>query len=221
MKRFFTLLSFTLALVTISCSTYKSNDYERQVNKIRNIAIMPVNIVYTGRNPANMTSEQMKVQNEEEQIVFQKTIFEVSAKRQNMRNVLIQNPNETLSRLEKSNFNIYNTDGISPSELGKILGVDAVVLSSLTKRRYRGDDESMAIDLAQTILRETVNKPLPQINTRTNDIHLSIALVNAHDGNTIWTNNRRGQVNWDSSLDLIIENMARQIVKTMPRKKNN
>ncbi len=200
-----------------SCTTYKARDYEAQINRIKSIAILPVEIIHTGKKPDKISIDELQAQDNEERIAFQKSIFNAISVRQSQSNMRIQSPNETNARLEQAQLNIYEIEKYTVAELREALGVDAVVLTSLTKRRYRGDNESMAIDLAQTVLRETLNKSVPNISPRTNEIHLNVSLVNTHDSFTVWANSRRGEVNWNSPVDLIIENMSRGLVQSMPR----
>jgi hypothetical protein len=213
--------SMMLFLLSSCTTAYKSYNHKDQVERTQSVAILPFEIIHTGTLPKNMSCEEMKTQDDEERIAFQKTLYEWVGYRLRGRDVRMQNIQETLARLTENGIDVYNIEEYAPSDLSRILGVDAVVVPSATKRRYRSDNASFVMDLGQTVLAEVSKKPIPVVNSKTNDIQITVSLVESSTGDTIWRHGLWGSVNWAYPAHMLIDDLAQRLVRTMPRKKKN
>ncbi|RYY83960.1 MAG: hypothetical protein EOO15_20375, partial [Chitinophagaceae bacterium] len=140
MKRL--LLLATLAVAVASCSTnknvYKSADFSSQSAQHKKIAVLPIRVVQTGWVGKKETPESIRAANEAWSISFQETlhsyIVSQAGKRRKGPVVSFQGVPQTNALLKSAGLDIESAYNKSPDELARILGVDAVIMTTLNNK---------------------------------------------------------------------------------------
>ena len=218
----FSIHLITIALVVLvlsGCSrAYVSPQFSNQMARAQSVAILPFEVIYTGRPPTGRTMEQLAAIDKEERLAFQNGLYRWVGHRWSKKPVNIQSIAVTNAKLTQANIDIYNREKYNPQELAEILGVDAVFVASVIKHRYRSDDASMAIDIGSSILVETGVIPGRPISSKTNDIRLSVSLVSRQDGSSLWRHSREGVANWNYPPAQSIDRVSRRTIRKLPKK---
>jgi hypothetical protein len=208
-----------LIVLGSGCSrAYVSPQFSNQMSKAQTVAILPFEVIYTGRPPTGRTMEQLAAIDRDERLAFQNGLYRWVGHRWNRRPINIQSIAVTNAKLLQADIDIYNREKYNPQELADILGVDAVFVASVIKHRYRSDDASMAIDIGSSILVETGVLPGRPISSKTNDIRLSVSLVSRQDGSSLWRHSREGVANWNFPPAQSIDRVSRRTIRRLPKK---
>ena len=218
-----TFLAVTL-LVMASCAKnyYVNPMFEQKTSAHTVVAILPYKMINTGKQPRNMTEQDLQKLEEAESQAFQTSLYDqilksTRAGKKPFR-VEFQSVNITNSKLKEAGYSIRDTWDKDPTELAKLLGVDAVVKSSVQKNRYLSDLASFGIDLGTSVLEGLtgLGGVTPMNATKTNDVMLSCDLINALDGSTLYNLSRNISVDWSYSTKQVIEDVNRRISRTFP-----
>jgi hypothetical protein len=131
------LISLAVFITTVSFSQtklYVHPDADTYVANTKTIAILPlkVQVKLRPKQLKDFTSEQMTTMNKDEALDVQKGMYSwfLTRKKRGSLLVEIQNPARTNALLKKNGIDIYSYDEYLPSELGKILGVETVIMGS-------------------------------------------------------------------------------------------
>src|SRR6476469_6307258 len=151
MRRTFTLLTIGIFVLTTSCHRYyTSSSFEQKTAKHKTIAVLPPQIVMTGKKPRDLSEYDIAKIEETESKLFQRSLYNNILTRANTRkyvmDVSVQPYDNTIALLESNNVSIRDAWKKSDEELSKILGVDAIVRMSIQKERYMSDIASFGID---------------------------------------------------------------------------
>jgi hypothetical protein len=131
------LISLAVFITTVSFSQtklYVHPDADTYVANTKTIAILPlkVQVKLRPKQLKDFTSEQMTTMNKDEALDVQKGMYSwfLTRKKRGSLLVEIQNPARTNALLKKNGIDIYSYDEYLPSELGKILGVETVIMGA-------------------------------------------------------------------------------------------
>src|SRR5690349_21257231 len=156
MKKFIPTVGFAVIICfAISCSHkyYKASNFEEKTADHKRAAILPAEIILTGKQPKNLDPEQIAAIEEQESISFQQALYNSILRHANSNRyettVNFQDVNETIQLLKENNIDIRQSWKMSDKELTKLLGVDAVVKMRVTKQRYLSDEASYGIAVAK------------------------------------------------------------------------
>lgn len=223
MKRTSTLVSVFILLVCTSCHRYYTNSsFEQKSAKHKLIAVLPPQIVMTGQQPRNLTVDQIILLEEKESKLFQEALFNNILRRSSQGKygmlVSLQPTNNTIALLEKANISLRDSWTKDDKELATILGVDAIVRSTIQKDRYMSDLASMGISVGRSILDATLRSPVitPTTN-KTNDIMATCTIVS--NGETLWNDSYKRQSDWNSPANTVIENITDNFARHFPYRK--
>lgn len=219
-----------VALLTIiifinACATadFIANDFNTKTLNHKTVAVMPVEMVFLGRLPKNISEEQIKEIEETESKAFQRSLYN---------NLLKQSGSDkkdikiTFQTIEQTNDNL--TDGIidirkswnmAPEKLAKALGVDAVVKCKVEKTRYMSDLASYGVDLGVAILDgvlETAGSSIPYGVSKTNDINAECSLFNGVDGALLYKDVYKRSTDYNIPANEMIEHLTKKFSKTFP-----
>jgi len=223
MRRTFTLLTIGIFVLTTSCHRYyTSSSFEQKTAKHKTIAVLPPQIVMTGKKPRDLSEYDIAKIEETESKLFQRSLYNNILTRANTRkyvmDVSVQPYDNTIALLESNNVSIRDAWKKSDEELSKILGVDAIVRMSIQKERYMSDLASFGIDMGARVLNAVIpSGPFIPSISKTNDIIASCALVS--NGETLWNDNYKRAADWNSPANSIIENITDKFAKHFPYKK--
>ncbi len=219
MKKQFVFLAL-LFLAATSCNRfYKAPDFEKATKNHKLIAVLPYEIVITGRLPKDLTEENRKKIEEAESVAFQKSlahmIHTVGGRGKRELTVTVQPPERTAKILEENGIGIRESWNEDPQKMAALLGVDAVIQCKAIKQRYLSDLESIGVQVGTTILQALSGFPLFS-PSRTNDVEAYANIINATDGKTLFTGRDEISVDWSRPANEAIETINRRICRRFP-----
>ncbi len=226
MKKIVPFLFVAIILVSVSCSRkyYTSSFFEQQTAGHRIIAVLPSEIVLTGKQPEQLTPEQIAQIEEEESKAFQLALYSNILQHANSRkyymSVGVQDVHKTMSVLEENGISLRESWKLDDKKLASLLGVDAVVRMQIRKKRYMSDYASYGVTIAKDVISQTPlgNKlPIPRSLGKTEDIYAYCSVVS--NSVTLWNNNYKAAADWDNPSTVIIENITDNFGRYFPYKK--
>lgn len=227
MKKNLLVLSFGLAfIIIISCNrhAYTAANFEEKTEEHKLVAILPAEMIITGKFPKNISEEQIAKTEEDESISFQYSLYNSILRHANtnkyITTVNFQDINETQKLLEEKSVTVRDSWKMSEKELATLLGVDAVIKMRIRKQRFMSDEASYGVTVAKQIVFNTKigsKVPVPYVPAKTNDIYASCNLVS--DGMTLWNDNYKSASDYNSPANIIIENITDNFGENFPYKK--
>ncbi|MGI4821009.1 MAG: hypothetical protein ACRYFV_07330 [Janthinobacterium lividum] len=142
-----------LTLLCSSCgpSIYLAQDFRSYAPKHKTVAILPASVAIALRpNQArNTSSEQMRSMQQQSALDFQSRIYAWLLRRQQQHGYTVdfQDVSLTNSILRKANLTDEDMRTQSPQELAKMLGVDAVLSTSVSTSKPMSDGAAVAVGL--------------------------------------------------------------------------
>jgi len=213
-------------IVSASCShKYYTNSYfEQQTANHRVIAVLPSEIVFTGKQPKELTTEQIAKMEEEESKAFQMSLYGSIMRYANTNKtymwVGLQDVTKTISTLEENKITIRDSWKMDDKKLATMLGVDAVVRMQITQKRYMSDYASMGVSIGRDVISHTPlggRLPIPSSLGKTEDIYAYCSVVS--NSVTLWNNSYKGAADWDNPSNVIIENITGNFGRNFPYKR--
>lgn len=216
-----------------SCARYYiAKDFEDKTKNHKTIAVLPVEMVFTGKLPKNITQEKIDSIENEESEIFMNVLYDQLLKstkngKKEFRVDVLSNA-QVLAILKENNVSIRDSWSKKPSDLAKTLGVDAVVQSKITKKRYLSNLASYGIDVgtqvAQEVLGGVLGIPvpgdaLPYGAKKTHDVHVSCSLIDSNEGSALYSRSLYRQADWQVSLNQLITFMDFKCAKKFPYRK--
>jgi hypothetical protein len=100
-------------------------------------------------------------------------------------------------------------------ELARILGVDAIIKTSITQNRVLSDEAAFGVDVIGGVIRSTgANLPLPTGAARTSDIFVSCALIKR--GYAVWSTRFNNSTDWNYPVEVAMQDVTRGIARRFP-----
>lgn len=226
MKKTIPFLLLTAIFFSVSCSRkhYTSSFFDQQTAGHKVIAVLPSEIVLTGKKPEQLTEEQIAKIEEEESRAFQLSLYSNILQYANSRkyymSVGVQDVNKTMASLEENHISLRDSWKMDDKKLAQLLGVDAIVRMQVRKKRYMSDYASYGVTIARDVIRQTPlgNKlPIPRSLGKTEDIYAYCSVVS--NSVTLWNNNYKAAADWDNPSNVIIENITDNFGRYFPYKK--
>lgn len=211
MKRIILLL-LAVGVVFQSCKRtfkYESSSFDERTRDHRIIAVLPVEMVFTGKQPKNLTADQIKKIEEAESKSFQESLYSKILSK-NLR-VEVQSVNKTNSLLASNGIDIRKSWSMTAEELARILKVDAVVKAKVEKERYMSDLASAGIQLAESII-----GIIPGVRSNTNLVKGSCEVLDADDDASLWRIAADADADWSRPANEVIEALNRKFARNFP-----
>ncbi len=227
MKKHLLLKSFIASciLFLFSCSNkyYTANNFSEKTEDHKVVAILPAEIIFSGKQPKNSSPEAIAKAEERESIDFQYALMNSILRHANTKKyvttVNFQDANTTLKKLEQNNITVRDSWSKDDDELAKLLGVDAVIRMNIRKQRYMSDEASYGVDVAKQIVYKTgigSKVPVPGSVGKTYDIYASCNLLS--DNQTLWNDNYKRSTDYDTQPNVIIEWITDSFGENFPYK---
>ena len=210
MKRIILLL-LAVGVVFQSCKRtfkYESSSFDERTRDHRIIAVLPVEMVFTGKQPKNLTAEQIKKIEEAESKSFQESLYSKILSK-NLR-VEVQSVNKTNSLLASNGIDVRKSWSMTAEELARILKVDAVVKAKVEKERYMSDLASAGIQLAESII-----GIIPGVRSNTNLVKGSCEVLDTNDS-SLWRIAADADADWSRPANEVIEALNRKFARNFP-----
>jgi hypothetical protein len=225
MKKIIPVLLVMAVTVSVSCSRkyYASSFFDQQTAGHKLIAVLPSEIVLTGKKPEQLTEEQMARIEEEESRAFQLALYSNILQHANSHKyymfVGVQDVTKTMAALEENHISLRDSWKMDDKKLAEMLGVDAIVRMQIRKKRYMSDYASYGVTVARDVIRQTpLSKlPIPGSLGKTEDIYAYCSVVS--NSVTLWNNNYKAAADWNNPSNEIIENITDNFGRYFPYKK--
>lgn len=224
MKKGFLL--FVLTSVLLSCKNYYVHqDFEIKTETHKTIAILPFDVVTTGKKPNNLSENQLQSLIDAERVAFQISLYNQILTSTNGGKkpitISVQNFDITNDLILKSGMTLEQASKENPTKMADLLGVDAVQKTRVQKTRYLSDLASFGIELGQEILDNipglgTVTDNIPGNINRTNDIDVSSSIISRTDQTTLYTYAIKQEIDYTTTSTEMVEFINRRIAKTFP-----
>jgi hypothetical protein len=218
-------LILVFLFLIVSCTPYyiAANFNSRTAHHTK-VAVLPFEILFIGRMPADLTEEDILEIEEAEAIVFQVSFYnEILRSTKNGRKPIgvdLQHYDETLDLLNKNNIGIRQSWRTNPKDLAAILGVDAVVKASIEKTRFMSDLASFGIEHGIRFFNDLTDYrlwPLALfVNTTSKKVKSSYYLLDKEDATAIWSIAYDIDADWRSPTDEIINHIIRRSARKFP-----
>ncbi len=186
-------LYFIGVFTLLGCSTSKKySTFEKEKSNIEKIAVLPFEIIFTGKIPKAVDEQMLKEIELEESITFQNSFSKILFLQNEENNFSIQPAQKTLDILNSKNIEVKESWKIHPQQLAKILGVDAVVKSRIKRKIEIPSKNAQRRNTVIQILNISgifsgVPAPLPQTqNSNFQNIKVDYVLVESREGDVIW-----------------------------------
>ena len=224
-KHLLSYLTIFLAFIVFSCSNryYKASNFEEKTETHKVVAILPAEVVLTGKMAKNTTPEAIARSEERESIDFQYALMNSILRHANsgkyITTVNFQDINATTKILEKNNISVRESWNKDDNELAKILGVDAVIRMNIRKQRYMSDEASYGVDVAKQVIYKTgigSKVPVPNSVGKTYDIYATCNLLS--DNQTLWNNNYKRSTDYDVQPNVVVEWITNWFGENFPYK---
>lgn len=188
------------------------------------VAILPVEVIFTGKVPENIAEEDILAIEEAEARAFQISFYNeiLRSTRSGRKPIYIdlQHYRQTQELLAAQCADFADVWAKPPAELADILGVDAVVSARIEKMRYMSDLESYGIDLgirlAQLFSGAGLWSWLPPGMTRAKTIRADYALLDGAEGKTLWSVAFDIDADWRRPSNEIIDDISRRAARKFP-----
>jgi hypothetical protein len=219
-----TLLLSAFTLLLISCGTnravYQSPDISQKTARHKTVAILPVRMIQTGHVPKNVSEAEIKAANEKWGYVFQESlqtfVLKHTQKKDEAPMVSFQSTQKTNALLKEQNFAIEDLYNKQPEELAKLLGVDAVIMTTMNHNKNLSDGVAYGIAAAKTIVNAVSRTAVLTPGMNASDVSINCLLYDAADSKLLWKTYRDGGTDLPANVEGIIENYSNWIAKKLP-----
>lgn len=225
MKKALLFLSCT-SVIALSCSHkyYTSSYFDQQTANHRTVAVLPAEMIFTGKQPENLTTDDIAKIEDFESKNFQQALYNSILRYANSKKyftrVNLQDLVMTEKLLDEHHISARDAWKRDDKELASLLGVDAVVRMRIQKQRYMSDMASYGISAGRQIIYNTgigSKIPLPYVPNKTNDIYASCNVVS--NNQTVWNDSYKGASDWNTPSNEVIENITDNFGRHFPYKR--
>jgi hypothetical protein len=189
------------------------------------IAVLPFEMVLTGKAPVHLGPSDIERIEEAESLAFQASLYDQlldqsSVGRRRPILVRIQPIETTNGLLAERGLSIRQSWSASSQELAAVLGVDGVIRTRVEKTRYLSDLESWGTEVGLEIVAEATEREvawvIPPGLTRTHDVLADSALVSGEDGDVLWKVAVERAADWRRPANDVVVGITRKLSKKFP-----
>jgi len=214
---------FILFLFSCSNKYYTASNFEEKTENHKVVAILPAEVTFTGKQPKNLSPDDIAKAEERESIDFQYALMNSILNHANTKKYIttvnFQDVNTTLKILEKNSISVRDSWNKDDNELAKLLGVNSVIRMNIRKQRYMSDEASYGVGVAKQIVYKTgigSKVPVPSSVGKTYDIYASCNLLS--DNQTLWNDNYKRSTDYDTAPNVIVEWITNDFGENFPYK---
>jgi hypothetical protein len=220
-QKFAYLAAFVLlaAMMSTACNRFhKTSGFKEKTASHKTIAILPYQIMITGRLPKDMTPEVKDKIETAESVAFQRNLYAqihtVGTRRKPL-SVVVQPTERTNQILMENGISATASWDKDPQAMAAMLGVDAVVRGKAIKYRYLSDLESLGVEIGTSVLNSILGTA-GWIPSRTNDVEVTANIIAASTGENLFSGRDEVSVNWSRPANEAIEQINRRIARRFP-----
>jgi hypothetical protein len=201
---------FLLFLFSCSNKYYTASNFEEKTEDHKVVAILPAEVTFSGKQPKNLSPDDIAKAEERESIDFQYALMNSILNHANTKKYIttvnFQDINTTLKILEQNNISVRDSWKKGDAELAKLLGVNSVIRMSIRKQRYMSDEASYGVGVAKQVIYKIgvgSKVPVPSSVGKTYDIYATCNLLS--DNQTLWNDNYKRSTDYDTAPNVIVE----------------
>jgi hypothetical protein len=202
--------SFFFLLFSCSNKYYTAGNFSEKTEDHKVVAILPAEVSFTGKQPKNLSPEDISKAEETESINFQYALMNGILRHANTKKYIttvnFQDVNTTQKILDENNISVRDSWKKDDNEIAKLLGVDAVIRMNIRKQRYMSDEASYGVGVAKSVIYRTgigSKVPVPNSVGKTFDIYASCNLLS--DNQTLWNDNYKRSTDYETQPNVIVE----------------
>jgi hypothetical protein len=214
---------FILFLFSCSNKYYTASNFEEKTENHKVVAILPAEVTFSGKQPKNLSPDDIAKAEERESIDFQYALMNSILNHANTKKYIttvnFQDINTTLKILEKNSISVRDSWNKDDNELAKLLGVNSVIRMNIRKQRYMSDEASYGVGVAKQVIYKTgigSKVPVPSSVGKTYDIYASCNLLS--DNQTLWNDNYKRSTDYDVQPNVVIEWITDDFGENFPYK---
>ena len=224
-KHLLYLLTASFVLFLFSCSNkyYTASNFAKKTEDHKLVAILPAEVIFSGKQPKNTTPEAIAEAEERESIDFQYALMNSILNHANTKKYIttvnFQDINTTRKILEQNNISVRDSWNKSDDELAKLLKVDAVIRMNIRKQRFMSDEASYGVGVAKQIVYKTgigSKVPVPSSVGKTYDIYATCNLLS--DNQTLWNDNYKRSTDYEVQPNVVVEWITNWFGENFPYK---
>ncbi|MEL6988097.1 MAG: hypothetical protein AAGK97_09715, partial [Bacteroidota bacterium] len=200
-----------------SCTVraYEAETFENLPEKT--IAILPYEVVFEGRTPRRFTQRDLEMFAIGDSQLFQASLYRsiIERERRNKRfKLTIQDVNDTNFLLAKADISIRDSWYKDPVELAEILGVDAVVRSSVSTKRFVSDGLAATADVTLAVLDALSGESSDTGTTTTGEVFVKASIIDI-DGTLVWSASENVATDYSFGSKRAVQFINRRIIRRM------
>jgi hypothetical protein len=215
-----------LTIFLLSCGTnkaiYQAPEFEQQTARHKTVAILPVYLVQTGHLPKDVSEADVKKANEKLGYVFQESlqtfILKQTQKNRKGQMVSFQATQKTNAMLKEQSLNVEALYGKRPEEIARLLGVDAVIMTTMNHNKNFSDGVAYGLAAARTVVSVFSRTATLGTGIQASDVNINCSLYDAQDSKLLWKTYRDGGTNLPANVNGLIEHYSNWIAKKLPYK---
>lgn len=219
-----TVLLSAFALLLFSCGTnkavFQSPDFEQKTARHKTVAILPVQLVQTGHRPKDVSEETLKAANEKWGYIFQESLqsFILKQTHKNKKGQLVdfQSTQKTNALLKEKGLAIEAMYTKQPEEIAQLLGVDAVIMTTMNHNKNFSDGVAYGLAAARTVVNVLSKTATVGTGMNASDVNINCSLYDAGDSKLLWKTYRDGGTDLPANVDGLIEHYSNWIAKKLP-----
>ncbi len=227
-KHLLRVLLVPFVLLTLACTAvdYQSPQFRDLTLGHRTVAVLPFEMVFQGKAPAELTAAQIRAIEEGESLAFQTSLYFRLLNRVGQGKIGVEvQPVEVTNRILADHRISVRESWEMPTEaLARTLGVDAVVRTRVEKTRYISDLASYGIDVGTLVAAEVIYHttnghlplPIPYGLSKTHDIFADGALLSGRDGGLLWRVAVYRETDWTRPANDVIDGLTKKLAKKFP-----
>lgn len=219
-----TVLLSALTLFLFSCGTgkavYQSPEFAQKTARHQTVAILPVKIVQSGHVAKNTTEADVKAANEKWGYVFQESlqsfILKQTQKNKKGQPVRFQATQKTNALLKEKGFTLETLYDQQPEQIARLLGVDAVIMTTLSHNKNMSDGVAYGLAAARTVVNVLSKTATIGPGMNASDVSINCSLYDADDSQLLWKTYRDGGTDLPANVEGLIEHYSNWIAKKLP-----
>ena len=221
-------LPFALLILLSSCGPkhYITSSYHDLAPRHKEIAIIPFDNVYMGRQADVKNPDKLAQQLEDEAYIFQTSLYHQILRRSRNKEKDIQIKVLDLQKtnqLLESQYPTYEDIVAAPAnEIAKLLGVDAIVRVTVYKNQFFSTGERVGIEIASQVLINTGVGAILGLGRDLNqdEVEVFASIIDGSKETAIWSLDERCRIEWSRNADDIVGDINNKISRKFPYRKD-
>ncbi|MXV16965.1 hypothetical protein [Hufsiella ginkgonis] len=219
----YTIVAAAAFLQACSSQVYNNKSYVKSNDLTgKKIAILPVEVEFTGRLPKGYSLDKKVAEEETEGVTIQNTIYSQylyhSAKGGSRKSVELINVDQVNSRLKANGIGVRESWSMNPDSLGKLIGADLVLKVRIKKNRIMSESAAFGMDVAGNVLDKILSNKnnssvVPVVNSKTYNIYVQATLSDAKSHEVVTKFSRQRDADWNRSPETVVKSTGKKIVK--------